>query len=72
MKEVMTRLLAIAQQRFYFSTTIHETAAEGVEEKSECNEKRYHSRYTIQEIIDIAKDILASDSSLSFHYFCVH
>jgi 2-aminoethylphosphonate dioxygenase len=72
MKEVMTRLLAIAQQRFYFSTTIHETAAEGVEEKSECNEKRYHSRYTIQEIIDIAKDILASDSSLSFHYFCVN
>ncbi|HEV8051454.1 MAG TPA: phytanoyl-CoA dioxygenase family protein, partial [Parachlamydiaceae bacterium] len=66
-RDVMERLLKIAQQRFFFSATIPEVGE--IVEKSDSDEMKCRNRHTTQEILSIAKDILATDSSLSFHYF---
>ncbi len=67
LKEVLSRLLTLSNRRVYFSTTIHETSNEGIEAKGEVT--RYRSRYTLPEILKTAREILADDPNLSFHYF---
>jgi adenine phosphoribosyltransferase len=65
--EVFSRLLALSNRRVYFSTTIHEEGCEGLEPKQEII--RYRSRYTLPEILQVVRNILADDPCLSFHYF---
>jgi SAM-dependent methyltransferase len=66
-KEVISHLLSLLKQRFYFSTTLHEIGSEGIEAKGEV--MRYRSRYTLPEILALAQKFLSEDPNLSFHYF---
>ncbi len=66
-KEVISHLLSLSKQRFYFSTTLHEVGSEGIEAKGEV--MRYRSRYTLSETLTLAQEFLAKDPNLSFHYF---
>lgn len=65
--EVFSKLLSFSKRRVYFSTTIHETGCEGLEQKQEV--VRYRSRYTLPEILDAVSKILAQDPGISFSYF---
>ena len=67
LKEVLLRLLSFSKRRVYFSTTIHDKPSEGMESKQDVI--RYRSRYSLPEILGVAKEILATDPNLSFHYF---
>jgi ectoine hydroxylase-related dioxygenase (phytanoyl-CoA dioxygenase family) len=65
--EVLEKLLKLSNQRLYFTTTVHETPSEGVELKQDVH--RYRSRYTSEEILGAAKELLKNDPHLCFHYF---
>ncbi len=66
LRAVLTRCLELSRRRFYFSTTIHDTPKEGLENKGEVT--RYRSRYTTHELLDTVAELLAEDPNLSFTY----
>lgn len=66
-EDVVSHLLKLTKHRFYFSTTLHDTGQEGIEQKGTV--MRYRSRYTLQEILSLVEKVLAKDPNLSFHYF---
>ncbi|MEI8365876.1 MAG: phytanoyl-CoA dioxygenase family protein [Parachlamydiaceae bacterium] len=66
-KDILLHLLSLSNQRFYFSTTLHEIGSEGMEAKGDV--MRYRSRYTLSEILALTRELLAVDPNLSFHYF---
>lgn len=65
--QVILKLLSLSKKRVYFSTTIHEEGKEGLEPKGKVI--RYRSRYTLPEILKMARSVLKKDPTLSFHYF---
>jgi ectoine hydroxylase-related dioxygenase (phytanoyl-CoA dioxygenase family) len=53
---ILTKLFSLTKQRLYFSTTVHEQAKEGLEEKQHV--VRYRSRYTKIELLAIIRQTL--------------
>jgi SAM-dependent methyltransferase len=55
---IIQRMLHLAKQRVYFSTTVHDFSREGLEQKDKTEAIRYRSRYTAEELLAIIKQQL--------------
>ncbi len=64
---VFQKLLDIAGQRLYFSTTIHDSPREGLEEKGDV--VRYRSRYVLSELLAVVRELLKRNPNWCFHYY---
>jgi len=69
LETVLLKLISLSNRRIYFSTTIHDSPNEGLEQKEEENVYRYRSRYTLSEILTVLRKILDDNPQLSVHYF---
>jgi ectoine hydroxylase-related dioxygenase (phytanoyl-CoA dioxygenase family) len=72
LSKVLQRLLSLAKQRFYFSTTLHDTPTEGLEPKMHV--VRYRSRYTENELLAYVQEALTflNSQEKTWHVFYFH
>lgn len=65
---IIQKMLHLAKQRVYFSTTIHDFSKEGLEQKDKTEAIRYRSRYTAEELLSIIQQQLRTQASEPYQW----
>lgn len=65
---IIQKMLQLAKQRVYFSTTVHDFSREGLEQKEKTEAIRYRSRYQAEELLAIIKQQLLRQKPGAFQW----